>query len=74
MDPTNWWGPNPEAVIGMLHAAGFARVEMVTPDSNAYRAARSARRAAKYARKWARDRARPPEHPAQGRGVFPAFR
>lgn len=28
-DPTNWWGPNPAAVIGMLQAAGFARAEMV---------------------------------------------
>jgi tRNA (mo5U34)-methyltransferase len=28
-DPTNWWGPNPAAVIGMLQTAGFARAEMV---------------------------------------------
>jgi tRNA (mo5U34)-methyltransferase len=28
-DPTNWWGPNPAAVIGLLHTAGFARAEMV---------------------------------------------
>ena len=28
-DPTNWWGPNPAAVIGMLRAAGFRRAEVV---------------------------------------------
>jgi tRNA (mo5U34)-methyltransferase len=28
-DPTNWWGPNPAAVIGMLETVGFARAEMV---------------------------------------------
>ena len=28
-DPTNWWGPNPAAVVGMLRAAGFERVEIV---------------------------------------------
>lgn len=28
-DPTNWWGPNPAAVVGMLHAVGFRRVEIV---------------------------------------------
>ena len=27
-DPTNWWGPNPHAVIGMLTTAGFSRAEM----------------------------------------------
>ena len=27
-DPTNWWGPNPPLVIGMLETAGFSRVEM----------------------------------------------
>ncbi|MEO0796929.1 MAG: DUF1698 domain-containing protein [Verrucomicrobiota bacterium] len=27
-DPTNWWGPNPACVIGMLKAAGFSRVEV----------------------------------------------
>lgn len=25
-DPTNWWGPNPAAVHGLLRQAGFARV------------------------------------------------
>jgi len=28
-DATNWCGPNPQAVIGMLRVAGFKRVEMV---------------------------------------------
>ena len=26
-DPTNWWGPNPAAVQGMLKVAGFSRVD-----------------------------------------------
>ena len=30
-DPTNWWGPNPAAVVGMLRAAGFERVENRRP-------------------------------------------
>jgi len=41
-DPTNWWGPNPAAVVGMLRAVGFSRVEVVTPIPSAgYRAARA---------------------------------
>jgi hypothetical protein len=28
-DDTNWWGPNPAALHGMLHAVGFAHVETV---------------------------------------------
>jgi tRNA (mo5U34)-methyltransferase len=28
-DPTNWWGPNSAAVIGMLTTAGFRRAETV---------------------------------------------
>jgi tRNA (mo5U34)-methyltransferase len=41
-DPTNWWGPNPAAVIGMLRSVGFGRVEMITPEkSAAFRAARA---------------------------------
>jgi hypothetical protein len=74
LDPTNWWGPNPEAVVGMLRAAGFSRVEVVTPDSTPYRLARTLRRLPRYARAAARSRALPPEHPAQGRAVFHAFR
>jgi tRNA (mo5U34)-methyltransferase len=27
-DPTNWWAPNPAAVLGMLRLAGFRRVEV----------------------------------------------
>ena len=42
-DPTNWWGPNPAAVVGMLGAAGFHSAHMVTRLPNAaYRAARAA--------------------------------
>jgi tRNA (mo5U34)-methyltransferase len=28
-DPTNWWGPNPAAVLAMLRAVGFRRAEIV---------------------------------------------
>ena len=28
-DPTNWWGPNPLAIEGMLKTVGFSRVEMI---------------------------------------------
>jgi tRNA (mo5U34)-methyltransferase len=28
-DPSNWWGPNPPALVGMLHACGFAEVELI---------------------------------------------
>jgi len=28
-DPTNWWGPNPAAVVAMLRSAGFSRVRIV---------------------------------------------
>jgi tRNA (mo5U34)-methyltransferase len=28
-DPTNWWGPNPAAVVAMLRTAGFTRVRLV---------------------------------------------
>ena len=42
-DPTNWWGPNPAAVEGMLRSVGFTRVESITPSrSAAFRAARAA--------------------------------
>lgn len=30
-DPTNWWGPNPAAVEGMLRAVGFRAARRVTP-------------------------------------------
>lgn len=41
-DPTNWWGPNPAAVAGMLRSVGFTSVTQVTPARRApYRAARA---------------------------------
>jgi tRNA (mo5U34)-methyltransferase len=41
-DPTNWWGPNPPAVVGMLESVGFARVDQVTPSPRAaFRAVRA---------------------------------
>jgi tRNA (mo5U34)-methyltransferase len=73
-DPTNWWGPNPEAVVGMLRAVGFERVEVVSPDSWAYRLARSVKRLPPYLREYVRTRGTPPSHPAQGRAVFHAMR
>jgi tRNA (mo5U34)-methyltransferase len=73
-DPTNWWGPNPAAVEAMLHAVGFRRVEMVTPNTPVYRAARTAKRAARHLRYRAKHRVRPPEHVDQGRAVFHAFK
>jgi tRNA (mo5U34)-methyltransferase len=73
-DPTNWWGPNPEAVKAMLHTVGFRRVEIVTPNSWAYRAARAASRTARFAKFSAQHRVRPAERIAQGRAVFHAFK
>lgn len=41
-DPTNWWGPNHAAVVGMLRSAGFASVDVITPPRSAgFRAARA---------------------------------
>lgn len=41
-DPTNWWGPNPSAVSGLLQSVGFMKVETVTALPKApYRAARA---------------------------------
>jgi tRNA (mo5U34)-methyltransferase len=73
-DPTNWWGPNPEAVVAMLRDVGFRQVLVVTPDAWTYRLARIAARAARQLRFLARHRVRPPERPAQGRAVFHAFK
>ena len=28
-DPTNWWAPNPPAVVGMLRSVGFSRIDVV---------------------------------------------
>jgi tRNA (mo5U34)-methyltransferase len=40
-DPTNWWGPNPAAVVAMLASVGFGRVTTVArPPSWLYRLAR----------------------------------
>jgi tRNA (mo5U34)-methyltransferase len=74
LDPTNWWGPNVPAVVGMLRAAGFQRVEVVSGGNLARNVARSTRRAVRYGAHLARHRARPPEHPAQGRCVVHAFK
>jgi tRNA (mo5U34)-methyltransferase len=47
-DPTNWWGPNAPAVVGMLKNAGFSRVEVVTRlPSAGFRAARAVTHALK---------------------------
>jgi tRNA (mo5U34)-methyltransferase len=73
-DPTNWWGPNPAGVKAMLHSVGFRRVEMVSPNSWAYRGARMATRAARQLRYLARHRVRAPQRMMQGRAVFHAFR
>jgi tRNA (mo5U34)-methyltransferase len=41
-DPTNWWGPNQAAVVGMLRSAGFDDVRVVTPTPGAlHRGARA---------------------------------
>ena len=41
-DPTNWWGPNPPAVRGMLRSVGFDDVRTITGSpSPLYRAARA---------------------------------
>jgi tRNA (mo5U34)-methyltransferase len=42
-DHTNWWGPNPAAVEGMLHAVGMDKVRKVFPRSRAYELARAVR-------------------------------
>jgi tRNA (mo5U34)-methyltransferase len=73
-DPTNWWGPNPEGVCAMLADVGFKRVELVTPDSWAYRVARIARRSGRTLGAIARRRPRPPEMLGQGRAVFHAYK
>ena len=41
-DPTNWWGPNHAAVVGMLRSVGFDRVDVITPARSAgFRAAKA---------------------------------
>jgi tRNA (mo5U34)-methyltransferase len=73
-DPTNWFGPNPPAVRGMLGAVGLGEVTQVSGGSLGYRALRYGRRTLRYAARLARSGRRPPEHPAQGRAVFHARR
>jgi tRNA (mo5U34)-methyltransferase len=47
-DPTNWWGPNPAAICGMLESLEFQDVKTVTRLPNAaHRAARAAYHALK---------------------------
>ena len=49
-DHTNWWGPNPAAVRGMLEAAGFTDVVKIFPRSRAYELARAIRRRSQQGR------------------------
>jgi tRNA (mo5U34)-methyltransferase len=73
-DPTNWWGPNPAAVVGMLRAVGFREVRIVTPSSRGYVAARALRRTPAYLRSLRGERSGATRHPAQGRAVFHAYK
>lgn len=67
-DPSNWWGPNLPALLGMLRTAGFARAEVVHRRSRARRLARAARlRLARPARAFL-------ESAQQGRAVVHAWR
>jgi tRNA (mo5U34)-methyltransferase len=68
-DPTNWWGPNPEAVAAMVRDVGFAEARIVSRDSTPYRAARMGRRALRTIGYALRNRAHPPERITQGRAV-----
>ena len=49
-DHTNWWGPNPGAVEGMLRAVGFTDVVKVFPRSRMYELARAVRRRSQQGR------------------------
>ena len=49
-DHTNWWGPNPAAVEGMLRATGFEEVVKVFPRSRTYELARALRRRSQQGR------------------------
>jgi tRNA (mo5U34)-methyltransferase len=66
-DETNWWGPNPAAVEGMLRAVGFREVRMVhiTPVP---------RRVARAAKKRVSERSSFSAALRQGRAVFHATR
>jgi tRNA (mo5U34)-methyltransferase len=63
-DESNWWGPNPAAVEGMLRPLGFDEVDTIAVDRLPRRLARSAYRFLK----------RSPYPWRQGRGVFHARR
>ena len=69
-DPTNWWGPNPEAVVAMVRDVGFADARVVSRDSTPYRAARMGRRALRELRL----RAAPPRAPARAHHAGPRRR
>lgn len=76
-DPTNWWVPNRSALIGMLRAAGFARVEMPpAPVATMSPASTTPRHLARLAWQALGDRA--PPHPDAGpvryRGVARAWK
>jgi tRNA (mo5U34)-methyltransferase len=71
-DPTNWWGPNPEAVVAMLKSVGFSDVRVVTPDTWPYRLGRMARRTPQVLRFMAEHHVFPIGRLAQGRAVFHA--
>ena len=73
-DPTNWWGPNPAAVMSMLRSVGFSRVEAVTPNGLPYRAARGAYRFARRLVRPRRGEGSPLTVAQQGRLVVHAFR
>lgn len=45
-DSSNWWGPNPKAVLAMLKAAGFARIDVIYLTPAWQRLAQTVRRAA----------------------------
>jgi tRNA (mo5U34)-methyltransferase len=49
-DHTNWWGPNPAAVEGMLRAVGFTDVRKMFPRSRMYELARVIRRRSQQGR------------------------
>lgn len=66
-DPTNWWGPNPAAVEGMLRAVGFRTVRMVDLSPLWWRAARAVK-------KGVAERSSPVVAMRQGRAVFHAER
>lgn len=60
-DPTNWWAPNPPALLGMLKAVGFTRFDVkYEPRSRAFRFARALKQQVQQGknlfREWSRDR------------------